>query len=42
VNDHGHAASPEMRAVMKRFWQRIIVMLILQTIAIVALVKLLP
>ena len=36
------AASPEWRAVMRRFWQRIIVVMIIQTIVIVAAVKLLP
>jgi hypothetical protein len=42
VSDDGCAAAPEWRAVMRRFWRRIIIMLIIQTIVIVALVKLLP
>jgi hypothetical protein len=42
VSDDGHTASPEWRAVMRRFWWRVIVMLIVQTIVIVAVVKLLP
>ena len=42
MSDDGRAVSPEWRAVMKRFWRRIIVMLIIQTVVIVALVKLLP
>jgi type IV secretory pathway component VirB8 len=36
------AASPEWRAVMRRFWRRVIVVMIIQTVVIVALVKLLP
>jgi hypothetical protein len=39
VNDDGREASPEWRAVMRLFWRRI---MIIQTIVIVALVKLLP
>jgi hypothetical protein len=42
VSDDDRAASPEWRAVMERFWRRIIVILIIQTVVIVALVKLLP
>ena len=42
MSDDARAASPEWRAVMRRFWRRIIVMLIIQTVVIVALVKLLP
>ena len=42
MSDDGRAASPEWRAVMKLFWRRIIVVLIIQTVVIVALVKLLP
>ena len=42
MSDDARAASPEWRAVMRRFWRRIIVMLIIQTIVIVAAVKLLP
>ena len=42
MSDDARAASPEWRAVMRRFWWRIIAMLIIQTIVIVAAVKLLP
>jgi hypothetical protein len=42
VNDDGREASPEWRAVMRLFWRRIIIVMIIQTIVIVALVKLLP
>ena len=42
MSDDGHTASPEWRAVMRRFWRRVIVMLIVQTIVIVAVVKFLP
>jgi len=40
--DDGRAASPETHAVMRRFWRRIIIVMIIQTVVIVALVKLLP
>ena len=36
------AASPEWRAVMRRFWRRIVIVMIIQTVVIVAAVKLLP
>ena len=42
MSDDHRAASPETRAVMRRFWRRIIVVMIIQTVVIVALVKLLP
>ena len=43
MSDHARAAaSPEWRAVMRIFWRRIILMLLIQTFVIVALVKLLP
>ena len=42
MSDDAHAASPEGRAVMRRFWRRIIVVMIIQTVVIVAAVKLLP
>jgi hypothetical protein len=42
VSDDAHAASPEWRVVMRRFWRRIIVVMIIQTVVIVAGVKLLP
>ena len=43
MSDDGRAAaSPEWRAVMRIFWRRIILMLLIQTFVIVALVKLLP
>jgi hypothetical protein len=42
VSDDGHTASPEQRAVMRRFWRRVIVVMVIQTIVIVAAVKLLP
>jgi hypothetical protein len=42
VSDGGRAASSESRAVMRGFWWRIIVMRIIQTVVIVAAVKLLP
>ena len=43
MSDDGRAAaSPEWRAVMRLFWRRIIIMLLIQTVVIVTLVKLLP
>jgi hypothetical protein len=42
VSDDARAAAPESRAVMRRLWRRIVVMVIIQTVVIVALVKLLP
>jgi hypothetical protein len=42
VSDADHEPSPTSRGTMARFWRRIIILLIIQTVVIVALVKLLP
>ena len=42
MNEDTRGASPEWRAVMRRFWRRIIIVMIIQTVVIVAAVKLLP
>jgi hypothetical protein len=42
VSRDGQGASPEWRAAMRRFWWRVIIVMIIQTIVIVAAIKLLP
>jgi hypothetical protein len=42
VSDDARAAAPPEWRAVRLFWRRIILMLLIQTVVIVALVKLLP
>lgn len=42
MSDVDHEPSPTSRGTMARFWRRILIVLTVQTIVIVALIKLLP